>query len=71
MVSVSEFQNFVMADIPGLISGAAQGAGMGSDFLKHLSRTRILLHVVDLSVDTFMDDMAQIEHEINSYGHNY
>jgi len=41
-------QHFVMADIPGLIEKASEGAGLGFEFLKHLSRARILLHVVDI-----------------------
>lgn len=49
VVSVGEFQSFVIADIPGLIAGASEGIGLGVRFLKHLSRTRLLLHVVDIS----------------------
>lgn len=49
VVSVSSHKSFVMADIPGLIEGAASGAGLGHRFLKHLSRTCVLLHVVDLA----------------------
>jgi GTP-binding protein len=49
VVSVSSYKSFVMADIPGLIEGAAQGAGLGHRFLKHLSRTCVLLHVVDIA----------------------
>jgi GTP-binding protein len=49
VVSVAKHKSFVVADIPGLIEGAAEGAGLGIRFLKHLVRTRILLHVVDMN----------------------
>ncbi len=49
VVRVGEFRSFVMADIPGLIEGASEGAGLGVHFLKHLSRTKVLLHIVDIA----------------------
>ncbi|MFO1428159.1 MAG: GTPase ObgE [Steroidobacteraceae bacterium] len=49
VVYCGEHRSFVMADIPGLIEGAAEGAGLGIRFLKHLQRTRVLLHIVDLA----------------------
>lgn len=49
MVRVDQNRSFVMADIPGLIEGAAEGVGLGHRFLKHLTRTRLLLHVIDMA----------------------
>ncbi len=49
VVSLAPYQNFVIADIPGVIGGAAQGRGLGTQFLRHLSRTRLLLHMLELS----------------------
>lgn len=56
VVSVGRLQSFVMADIPGLIPGAAEGAGLGIQFLRHLQRTKLLLHLVDIApLDTDSD----------------
>ena len=59
VVRVDTNRSFVIADIPGLIEGAAEGAGLGIQFLKHLSRTRILLHVVDIAPFDDSDPVAE------------
>lgn len=62
--------SFVMADIPGLIEGAHEGAGLGLDFLKHVERTRLLIHVVDVSGSESRDpieDFETINRELSSY----
>jgi len=58
---------FVVADIPGLIEGASQGAGLGHQFLRHLARTRLLLHVVDLTLDEPANDARTIAAELKAY----
>lgn len=74
VVSVGPFQSFVMVDIPGLIEGAAEGAGLGHRFLKHLSRTRLMLHLIDIlppdgsdvvsNVQTINQELAQFSEEL-------
>jgi GTP-binding protein len=57
----------IIADIPGLIEGAHDGAGLGHTFLRHIERTRILLHVIDVSADDVQTDFQVIENELRSY----
>jgi GTP-binding protein len=60
---------FVLADIPGLIEGAAEGKGLGHEFLRHIERTRVLIHLLDgLSADPLMDFVA-INRELAAFGH--
>jgi GTP-binding protein len=71
VVRVGENQSFVIADIPGLIRGASDGAGLGLRFLKHLQRTRILLHIIDAvpmdsSIDPVNEAIAIVE-ELRNY----
>jgi GTP-binding protein len=60
--------SFVIADIPGLIEGASQGAGLGHQFLRHLARTRLLLHIVDLTGEDAVRDARVIAAELKKYG---
>jgi len=57
----------VLADIPGLIEGAAEGKGLGHKFLQHISRTKILLHCLSLESETLKQDYQAIRHELESY----
>lgn len=75
VVRTSESRSFVVADIPGLIEGASEGAGLGHLFLRHLSRTRILLHLVDMSsldpeentIARAVKEMKALEGELKKY----
>ncbi|HIK30158.1 MAG TPA: GTPase ObgE [Oscillatoriales cyanobacterium M59_W2019_021] len=59
----------VFADIPGLIEGAHLGAGLGHDFLRHIERTRVLLHLVDVTAEDPIADYQVIQEELAAYGH--
>lgn len=70
VVRVESHRSFVIADIPGLIEGAAEGAGLGIRFLKHLVRTRLLLHLVDVAPydgSSPADAVRAIEHELEKF----
>jgi len=69
-LGVVEFdgESFVIADIPGLIEGAHEGAGLGDRFLGHVERTNILLHLVDGTSETIADDYHTIKEELRAYG---
>ena len=64
----SDDRELVIADIPGLIEGAHQGAGLGEEFLRHVERTRLLVHVVDLSRDDPLEDVRVIDAELAAHG---
>jgi GTP-binding protein len=67
VVDIGYGESYVIADIPGLIEGAAEGIGLGMQFLKHLSRTNILLHVVDIQNvenNKVSNDLSEINLEL-------
>ena len=73
VVDIGYGESYVIADIPGLIEGAAEGIGLGTQFLKHLSRTNILLHVVDIQNiedNKVNDDLAEINLELKKFDEN-
>jgi GTP-binding protein len=63
------YDNFVAADMPGLIEGASQGVGLGHEFLRHIERTRVLVHVLDMSRDDPVADRELIDAELAAFGH--
>jgi GTP-binding protein len=67
VVDLGEDRPFVIADIPGLVAGAHQGAGLGLRFLRHIERTRLFLHVVDLSGADPLGDLLTVRAELKAY----
>lgn len=65
----NEITDFVVADLPGLIEGAAEGAGLGHKFLKHLSRCAAILHLVDGTSENFLEEFDKISQELERYDH--
>ena len=67
IVKYSEYKSFVMADIPGLISGASDGKGLGSQFLKHIERTKILVFMIDSSSDDINEEYKILKNELKKH----
>ncbi|MFZ1396408.1 MAG: Obg family GTPase CgtA, partial [Candidatus Promineifilaceae bacterium] len=67
VVEMDDFETFVVADIPGLIEGAASGVGLGHDFLRHVERTRVLIHLLDGATKEPLEDWAMINQELAMY----
>lgn len=70
VVKIEEGKSFVMADIPGLIEGASEGVGLGHEFLRHVERCRLIVHVIDVSVSEGRDpieDFKAINHELENF----
>ena len=68
VVRKSDGNGCLFADIPGLISGAADGVGLGHDFLRHIQRTKVLVHLIDAISDNPITDFQIIERELKQYG---
>jgi len=69
VVRLGEGESFVLADIPGLIEGAHEGAGIGDRFLGHIERCRAILHLVDGTDENFIDNYGTVRNELTAYGH--
>jgi GTP-binding protein len=67
-VEAPDGRQLVVADVPGLIEGASEGIGLGHEFLAHLERARLLLHVIDAADGDPAERWASIEHELEAYG---
>jgi GTP-binding protein len=67
VIDLGDFEPFVIADIPGLIEGASAGAGLGHEFLRHVERTRVLIHLLDGSAADPLKDWAMINQELAMY----
>ena len=68
VVTIGESERFVLADIPGLIEGAAEGAGLGTRFLGHVERCVALVHLIDATAESATEAYRTVRHEIEAYG---
>jgi GTP-binding protein len=68
VVDLSANERFVLADIPGLIEGASEGAGLGTRFLGHVERTAVLIHLVDATQEDVAGAWRTVRHELEAYG---
>ena len=69
VAEIDATRTVVLADIPGLIEGASQGAGLGIEFLKHIERTRVLIHLIDGLSEDPLQDYRTIQNELAAFGH--
>lgn len=67
VVDIDEHSSLLFADIPGLIEGAAEGKGLGDEFLRHVERTAVLLHLIDAGSEDVVADYRTIQHELGTY----
>ena len=67
IVKYGDFQSFVMADIPGLIEGAARGKGLGSQFLRHVERTKVLVYMIDSASEDINAELSTLKNELQQY----
>ena len=64
IVKYHDYKSFVMADIPGLVEGASKGKGLGSQFLRHIERTKVLVFIIDANSDSINDDFKKLKNEL-------
>jgi len=67
VVDLGDFRSFIVADIPGLIEGASKGKGLGIKFLKHIERTKILVHLIDMSENDIINRYNSVRRELENY----
>jgi GTP-binding protein len=67
IIRLREFKSFVMADIPGIIKGAAEGKGLGHQFLKHIQRTRVIVYIIDIYTDKIEPTLKVLQDELKRF----